>query len=277
MGCTLPLFRVPLGIVDVMDTLHFERYEYKYLVPEAWTEAIRRFIHPYVELDKHAARAPDRRYTIHSVYLDTPNLDLYTAAVRDEVDRFKLRIRSYDDDLNGPFFCEVKRKIRQVIVKDRALISRRDCDALLSGQPITLPAGASADNLAAFQERAVRTGAIPMLFSRYTREPYESVFGEYSRITFDRAMCFQMFAGAGFHEDPDAWTYIDGAGAMHGLPCAMVVELKFTRNFPRWMSDLVAEFDLERRRYSKFVSAVSHHLQSGFGGPDFQRHAWIDG
>ena len=32
-----------------MDTLHFERYEYKYFVPEDRTDEIRRFIHPYVQ------------------------------------------------------------------------------------------------------------------------------------------------------------------------------------------------------------------------------------
>ncbi len=260
-----------------METLHFERYEYKYLVPAERTDEIRRFIRPYVQLDDHAACSPDRRYTIHNVYLDTPNFDLYGASIRDDVDRFKLRIRWYDGDLKGPFFCEVKRKIRQVIIKDRARISRSDFDAIVSGRTVSIADESSADNLTAFQDRVVRTGAIPLLCSCYEREPYESAFGEYSRITIDHAMCYQMIAGGEFHEDPDAWTYVDGAWATNGIPCAALIELKFTRNFPRWMSDLVSEFDLVRCGYSKFVNSVKHHLGSSCGGMDFQRHATLNG
>ncbi len=256
-----------------MDTLHFERYEYKYLVPEAWTEAIRRFIRPYVELDGRAAHAPDRRYEVHNLYLDSPDLDLYKVADNDAVDRFKLRIRWYDEQAKGPYFYEVKRKVRQVILKDRARISREEFRAILRGEPLSLPDGRSRDNLASFLGRAGYTGAVPTVLLRYTREPYESVFGDYARLTLDRAMCVQSARGYDLREDPRAWTYIDAAGATGGIRSAMLIELKFTREFPRWMSDLVAEFDLERIGFSKYMTSIGHRLEFARGGTDFQRRA----
>jgi len=258
-----------------MDTLHFERYEYKYFFPEERTEAIRRFIRPYVAIDPHAAQAPDRRYTIRNIYLDTPRLDLYTACVNDEVDRFKLRIRWYGEEPKGPFFFEVKRKVRNVIIKDRAKISPADVRALLRGEPLSLPDGPTRDHLMAFLDRVVRHGMVPCIFSRYTREPYESVFGDYARLTFDRAMCYQPAQGRA--EDPRRWTYTDASWATGGMRQAGVLELKFTREFPRWMSDLVAEFELERVGYSKYVSAVGHRLDTGHGGRDFDRVALVKG
>jgi hypothetical protein len=256
-----------------MDTLHFERYEYKYVVPEEQSEAIRRFIRPYVALDEHATGAPDRRYTIYNIYLDTPNLDLYQACVNDNVDRYKLRIRWYDHEANGPFFFEVKRKIRQVIVKDRARVSRDDFRALLRGEPLSIPEGRSLDNLTGFRSRMSLVGAAPMMLTRYTREPYESVFGEYARITLDRAMCWQPARGYDVPGDPRAWSYVDAAVATCGVRCAAVLELKFTRDFPRWMSDLIAEFDLQRIGYSKYVWSTTQRLDTAHGGRDFDRRA----
>ena len=43
-----------------MDTLHLERYEYKYFVPEDRADAIRSFVRPYGTLDRSAACAPER-------------------------------------------------------------------------------------------------------------------------------------------------------------------------------------------------------------------------
>ena len=259
------------------DTLHFERYEFKYFVPEDRTEAIRRFLRPYTELDEHARRAPDRRYILYNLYLDTPTLDFYTACLQGEVDRFKLRIRWYDEAAKGPFFLELKRKIRQVIVKDRARLSRDDFRALLRGEPISLPDGPARENLTRFLDQATLRGAVPTLCSRYTREPYESRFGDYARATLDRAMCSQPARGYELPGDPRAWSYVDGAPAMDGVRCAALLELKFTRDFPRWMSDLVGEFDLERIGYSKYVASVERRLEGARGGPDLHRHSVIGG
>jgi len=260
-----------------MDTLHFERYEFKYAVPEDRSDAIRRFIRPYVVSDEHAAQKPGLRYTIYNLYLDTRNLDLYNDCVIDAVDRYKLRIRWYDAQASGPFFFEVKRKVRQVIVKDRARVSRDDFRALLRGEPISIPDGPSFDNLTAFRSRVSLRGAEPVLMTRYTREPYESVFGEYARLTLDRAMCFQPARGYDVREDPRAWTYSDASWATVGVRCAAILELKFTRDFPRWMSDLVAEFDLQRIGYSKYVTSIFHRLTTSRGGMDFGRRSAIGG
>ena len=260
-----------------MDTLHFERYEYKYLVPECAAEAVRRFIRPYVELDEHSAGSPNLQYTINNLYLDTPNLDLFMASMTDQVDRYKLRIRWYGEGIAGPYFFEVKRKIRSVIVKDRAKLSPSDYGAMQRGEPIALPEGPSLDNLTSFRNRMAQIGAAPALHVRYTREAYESVFGEYARLTFDRAMCWQSASGWSLKSDPRAWSYVDGPQDTRGVRCAALIELKFTRDFPRWMSDLVAEFDLERVGYSKYFVATHQRLDLAHGDVGFEQCAAMPG
>ncbi len=258
-----------------METLHFERYEWKYFVPEAWADAVRRFIAPYVRLDDHAARSPDRRYAIHGIYLDSPTRALWRASVDDQPARFKLRVRWYDEAARGPFFCEVKRKVRQVIVKTRAKVDRAAVLELLRGRPVAVPEGRTGEYLAGFQDRAARLGAEPILRMRYTREAYESVFGEYARITFDRAMCYQDIGADPLQAEPRAWRYVDAPVATDAVRSAMLIELKFTRRFPRWMTDLVTRFGLERCGFSKYVHAVAGQQARQAGGVELQRVAGL--
>jgi hypothetical protein len=108
------------------------------------------------------------------------------------------------------------------------------------------------------------------MFVRYTREAYESVFGEYARLTFDRAMCWQRARGWNLKADPRSWSWVDGPENTRGIRCAALIELKFTRDFPRWMSDLVAEFDLERVGYSKYFVATHQKLDIAHGDVGFE-------
>jgi len=256
-----------------VDTLHFERYEYKYFVPEPLTSDVRRFIRPYVVADEHARRAAAGRYTIYNLYLDTPRFDLYDACVGGALDRFKLRIRWYDEAARGPFFFEVKRKIRQVVRKDRARVSFDELAAIARGDVPVLAYGRARDNLAAFLDRVALHGAEPCVLTRYTREAYESVFADYARLTFDRSMAFQPARGWRLPGDPRGWMYTDAARDTEAVRGATMIELKFTRAFPRWMSDLVAEFGLERVGYSKYIASVRATLETAHGLPDFERVA----
>lgn len=258
-----------------MDRLHFERYEYKYLVPESIIDRVREFVRPYVVPDRHAEGRPGGRYAIHNIYLDTPRLDLFYAGINDAMDRFKLRIRWYDADARGPFFLEVKRKIRRVIVKDRVKVERAELDAILRGEPLSFADGPMEDRLSGFVNRALCTAAAPTILCVYSREPYESVFGDYARVTFDREVRYQDARGYTLPGHPSEWTYVDAAWATRGVRCATIIELKFTNEFPRWMSDLVTTFGLERVGYSKYGSSMLHRLERARGGVDLQRaHGW---
>lgn len=258
-----------------MDTLHFERFEFKYFVPEERIAELRRFVRPYVQTDEHAVGRPGGRYTIHNLYLDTPRRDFYQSCMHDAVDRMKLRIRWYDAAARGPFFLEVKRKVRRVIVKDRVRVSREELDELFAPGGVQCMRYHARPDLREFLGRMIYTGARPVIFVRYTREPYESVFGNYARITFDRSICFQEARGFDLREDPRAWCYADAAWATKGVRTATIVELKTTTDVPRWMSDLVAEFDLQRIGYSKYATSMTHRAESAWRRMDISRKATV--
>lgn len=63
--------------------------------------------------------------------MTTPFLDLHTQKAPD---RSKLRIRAYGSPPSGPAFFEVKRKVKRVTFKDRAVVPMEALPALLNGE-----------------------------------------------------------------------------------------------------------------------------------------------
>ena len=63
-------------------------------------------------------------------------------------------------------------------------------------------------------------------------------------------------------EESGAWRYVDGAHQMQELRACALIELKFTRDVPMWMIDVIREFELVRQGYSKYESSIVHHLES---------------
>ena len=84
--------------------LQQQRFELKYLVHEAITPALRDFVSSYLELDDFASGRPDMSYPVHSLYLDSDDLQTYQAAVNGVRNRFKLRLRYYNDDPDAPVY-----------------------------------------------------------------------------------------------------------------------------------------------------------------------------
>src|SRR5205085_8762667 len=135
------------------DCLQAQRFELKYLVGEEKALAVRDFISFHLMPDEFAARSPDYSYPVHSLYLDSGNLETYQAVQDGHKNRFKLRIRYYAKDDRTVFF-EIKRRMNEVIIKSRAGVRREAVEGLLNGElpqfdHLLVP---SATELAALQE-----------------------------------------------------------------------------------------------------------------------------
>jgi hypothetical protein len=165
-------------------------------------------------------------------------------------------------------FFEVKRKIKDVSVKRRAVVPLDLAEPLIDGTYDGLPldSSRSADErraLEGFLYLAAVSRAQPRVLVRSRREAYASPDGgEDVRVTIDRRICCQPARGPSLESDPDAWTYIDGY-AQHGErgPHALV-EVKFPSAAPRWVQRLIARMERPRIAYSKYVSAVDALYQT---------------
>ena len=116
------------------DVYHTNRYEFKYIVTECRAAAVRDFIRSYLEPDPYADPEQGNSYFLSSLYLDTPDLALYRQTATGEKNRFKLRIRFYDNDPESPALLELKRRVTDTVLKDRADRDPRRRAALPAGR-----------------------------------------------------------------------------------------------------------------------------------------------
>ena len=251
------------------------RYELKYLLPHRVAIRVREFVSQYLELDEFGAGKVNNAYPVHSLYLDSDDWKLYWRTVNGDKNRFKLRIRYYDDSPDSPVFWEVKRKLKDVILKQRCAIKRCHASRVIHGQ---LPARSEMfwpDNpkdLKAIQEffgLQFGIGAVPKLHIAYEREAYVHPHKSEFRVTFDRhvravprldgKLTTQMrnpMICTGTADDPED---------------VVILELKFIERFPSWYRDLVTTFNLMQTGAAKYCDGMTMFAGRELGTKDVVR------
>jgi len=236
--------------------LQGSRYELKYVIDEGLVRPLREFASSYLVPDEHADPANNCEYQVHSLYLDSPTLALCRATMQGHKNRFKLRIRFYDLEADSPAFFEIKQRVSNVILKQRAKVRRSAARELLAGhwpEPSYLVAdnGNGGNDYGALQRFCSLRDTIHArgrAFVSYMREAYVTPNDDSIRVTFDRQISGRSYQGS-FDittASKPVFPRIDGP----------VLELKFTDRFPNWMREMVTAFDLERTSMAKYVSCV---------------------
>lgn len=235
------------------------RYEMKYLISAAQTEAIEQFIRPYMGLDRYSKLQPDGYYPIVSLYLDSNDLQLFRETLTAKQNRFKLRIRGYSDDQQYPLFFEIKRRINTVIMKSRARVKHQDLATVLKGLPVHIQT--DQDSLDQFQLYVGTLGARPMALIRYLRKAYEAESENRVRITFDRQLCYKVT------EEPRV--YLSGSSWQHNHLTmeGIILEIKFTGHFPSWLCGMVRALNLQAQGISKYATSIQQACALGFCAP----------
>ncbi|HEY4223719.1 MAG TPA: polyphosphate polymerase domain-containing protein, partial [Myxococcota bacterium] len=234
------------------------RFEFKYLVPLRQVDVIRRMIEPYCVLDEFADKEPKKRYVITSLYLDTPTLGCWNAWNLGADRRFKLRIRRYGHKLgDSPVFFETKERVMDLTIKPRILVPpaqwlSRARDGV----------GQSADERD-FCIRRSRYRLQPTMLVRYEREAWEGRIEAYARVTFDQRLQYQRCDAWTLEGDEGWYQAADDAVAFEDDDPRTLVEIKFEREIPRWMTHLMRTLELERRGCSKYGIGVLRTFNRG--------------
>jgi hypothetical protein len=253
--------------VEAIDQAQAQRFELKYLVSESTARALRQFVRCYLVPDEFAAHSADFAYAVHTLYLDSPELALYAATNGGDRNRFKLRIRFYNDNPDSPVFFEVKRRQNECIAKLRAKVRREAVQPLLRGAWPQLAhlAKPDAKHFFALQEfcRLMRVlDATPRSHVAYQREAWMSPRDNSLRMTFDRQVqCEQQFA-ATLHAS------VGDAGAVEPFETQVIFELKFTNRMPDWCREMIRVFGLVRggaAKYAEGVALMGEHRVSNRG------------
>jgi hypothetical protein len=236
------------------DKLQASRFELKYIIPEETALQIRDYVRSYLELDENGVGKPNYSYPVHSLYLDSDDLKLYWATINGEKNRFKLRIRFYNNNPETPVFFEIKRRMNNCIMKKRGSVRREAVPRLLAGhmpEPSFL-VSKEAKHMFAVQDFCRLTqeiGAKPKVHIGYYREAYVPHDDNSARLTMDREV----------RSEPELTPRLNTKMLRPILVWGkdVVLELKFTNRFPEWFRDLVRVFGLRQCGAAKYVDGVA--------------------
>ena len=226
------------------------RYEIKYLIPANVCSALKARLAARMRPDPHS-RDGRGLYHVHSVYLDSPGLTCYHEKLAGLLSRRKVRVRYYDDARN-PLILEIKGRLGNQVLKDRFSLDDAHRDAIQRGARLLDHEWHPA--VQAYNRAVTRWEFRPKVLITYTRLAYYSPLPGNLRITFDSRLAVQRC------------TRMDGP---LGMPCAIlhpewtVLEIKFERWMPEWVSELVAAYSLSFRAFGKYCLGVERLLEMG--------------
>ena len=237
-----------------------QRFEQKYMLDEDKARAIRKFVSAHLELDENGVGMPRFSYPVHSLYLDSPHLTTFWSTINGDKNRYKLRLRFYNDRLESPVFFETKRRMDNCILKQRGGVKKMAVPRLLNGH---LPAATDllkgdTKNLAAihrFLQLREMIQASPQAHVFYQREAYVDPVSDAVRITFDR----DVFTEA--RSTPTFGTEMQNPSRPFGD--RVIMEIKFTDRFPNWIRQLVETFGLMQCGAAKYCEGLAGLPQFG--------------
>lgn len=235
--------------------MQMQRWELKYIVPERVAQSIRQYVSSYLDLDDYGRGKPHNSYPIHSLYLDSDGLTLYWHTINGNKNRFKLRLRFYDNDPESPVFFEIKRRMNDAILKQRGGVRRKAVEYILDGhlpKPEHLLKAGNSKELVALQRFSAMMKfyrAKPKSHVHYLREAWVSPNDNSLRVTLDRNVLIAPEKTTRLLPRMDNPTCVFGD--------EVIVEIKFTGRFPDWLRELVRVFGLTRTTAAKYADGIA--------------------
>lgn len=246
---------------------HSARFELKFVIEEERAVAVADYVRCFLQASPHNGSGPIRGHPVISLYLDSPDFFFFRQSYTGHKNRMKLRIRFYDDQWQRPAFLEVKRRVSEVICKDRAMISREGVRRILSTGWPRQPYYADCSELVKAKRRqdvaedfwryANIAQAGGGIYVSYYREIWESPTDEELRVTLDRYIHGSRYDGSGRLAVPTrGWRPYLPPYLAPWPKDGVILELKFDNRAPLWMFDLVKIFNLKQTPVCKYSACV---------------------
>jgi hypothetical protein len=236
------------------DRMQRQRFELKYMLDETTALAVRDVIATRLELDENGMGKPDYSYPVHSLYLDSPDLYTFWTTINGDKNRFKLRIRFYNDQPASPVFFEIKRRVNNCILKQRGGVKKDAVARLLRGHlpsenDLLSKEPKSFVAVSRFLELVARIQAVPIAHVCYLREAYVDPVSDNVRVTFDRNVFTEPRGDAVF-----GTTMVEPSRPFGNR---VILELKFTDRFPEWLRFMVERFGLMQCGAAKYAEGLA--------------------
>jgi hypothetical protein len=228
----------------------FNRFELKYVITLQEAERVKSVLRRYLVPDEHGNN--NGRYSLTSLYYDSPDYRCYQEKMAGIKFRRKLRLRRYETGevltAETPVFLEIKQRVDRVTQKRRATLPYHDALCLLNDRSLVDHAPEDEAIIEEIYALLWQYNLRPATIVRYDRQAFIGTQYDLGlRVTFDTALTFQAHP-LHLHEQP--------AGLLM-LPAHLVVmEVKANERVPRWLTEMIAAQNLQITRVSKYCRSV---------------------
>jgi hypothetical protein len=233
------------------NTIHkFNRFELKYLISLEQAERFRASLQAYVVPDQYGHT--NGRYTLSSLYYDSPGLRCYRENDDGLKFRRKLRMRHYETGGvftdESPVFLEVKQRYDRVTQKRRILLPYHEALRLCNDRQIPDHGPGDRALIEEIYAFVWQYNLRPMSIVRYERQAFTgTAYDRGLRVTFDTSLSFQAHQ-LRLHEQPSG---------LPMLPANLVVmEIKVNERVPAWLTEMIAAHNLQRVGVSKYCRSI---------------------
>ena len=228
----------------------FNRFELKYLLSLQRAEHFKADLRRYVVPDEYGQN--EGRYTLSSLYYDSPGLHCYRENEQGLKSRRKLRIRRYETGEvftdESPVFLEIKQRYDRITRKRRAVLPYHAALRLCNDRQI--PDHEPGDRALIEEAYAFlwQYRLRPASLVRYDRQAFTGTEVDPGlRVTFDSSLAFQA-RQLYLHES---------TSDLPLLPAnSVVLEIKVNDRLPTWLANLIAAHNLQRIGLSKYCRSI---------------------
>jgi SPX domain protein involved in polyphosphate accumulation len=192
------------------------------------------------------------RYSISSLYYDSEEYRCYWEKENGVKNRRKLRIRHYESDSDltdmTPVFVEIKQRIDRVTQKRRVRLPYIDALRLCNDRQIP---DCDPEDQPIIDEVFVllwQYNLIPASIVSYERQAFMgTIYDAGLRVTFDTTLATQIHP-LHLHQKQANLPILP--------PDRVVMEIKVNERIPHWLTELIAEHNLQINRISKYCRSI---------------------
>jgi len=228
-----------------MKEISIARQEYKYYISSKDSVILSSILNSVMEQDQYAS--DDGGYIVTSLYFDTfDGIDL-DEKLDGLLDREKHRVRMYQRNTEL-MKLEIKRKTGFVIAKDSYTISGDEAKKLLMDGAIVSKEIEQMYSQFIYSYKA--KGKSPNVIVEYDREAFNfSDFGV--RITIDKNL-------RTFNTHTDLFDFESAVEIPVFTNEYQILEVKFNKEIPRFLLDILSSFSTSRSSISKYVLSLQY-------------------
>jgi SPX domain protein involved in polyphosphate accumulation len=239
----------------------FNRFELKYLITMKQAEQFKKDLKAFLVPDEHGNN--QGRYSLASLYFDSPELRCYWEKEHGIKFRRKLRMRLYETGHvvteETPVFVEIKQRVDRVTQKRRALLTYRDALVLCNDRQIPDHDSADKEVIEEINAFTFQYNLCPTSIVRYDRQAFMgSTYDIGLRVTFDTMLTAQAHP-LHLHEAHSGMLMLPGN--------YVVMEIKVNDRIPTWLVSLIAAHNLQMTRVSKYCRSI----EASWDLPGFRR------